>query len=163
MPHPESKMRASVLGALRKNGFHAEAVDNESCSPGTPDVTYCGLDLSSEVLEGWIELKQIPGWPSCAATVVAVRHLTLKQCTWLRKRWAFGGTTSILLRVGNGHAAHWLLIPGNQAIHVGNVDSASLRGMAVEYLQGQLSAVWLHNALCALHAYRNASEPRDSI
>lgn len=160
MPHPESKMRASVLAALRKNGFHAEAVDNESCSPGTPDITYCGRYLrfreslaETIKLEGWLELKQLSTWPKFDSTTVRIPHLTEKQRFWLRRRWQGGGATSVLLRVGSSRKPDWMLFDGDWAgVWLGKVSHGQLVHAAVDYLfASPLSGAWLSTALAKVH------------
>lgn len=162
MPHPESKMRASVLAALRKNGFHAEAVDNESCSPGTPDINYAGvfrwLAPKAVRIEGWTELKQLSAWPKRADTIVKIGHFTEKQRSWLRRRWDAGGVTSLLLRVGPTRSADWLLFDGEWAAeYIGKTTRDQMIEAASGLNNGPFSASWLAARLVEVHEFRHGT------
>lgn len=111
----ESAQRAAVLKALRP--LHAVPVENPAL-PGTPDVNY---------IDGWIELKQLPRWPT-SGNIVKVRHFTPQQRLFLRLRRAKNGKAWVLLRV----KLEWLLFDGAVAAEkLGNVTKQELRELAV--------------------------------
>lgn len=155
MPKPESGMRKSVLKALRWCGFHAEAVENGICSPGTPDVSYCGrvrlTNISPCVVvtaHGEMELKCLDEWPKRSGTNVKVHEFTNEQRMWLRSRWKAGGVTSLLLRVGNPRmTCDWLLFKGPTAADVVDfVPKAELFDAAATTYRG-FAGSWLAAAL----------------
>jgi hypothetical protein len=154
MAGPEAKMRQAVLKALRTFRWHAVAVDNETCHRGTADVSYVGrywptgCDVGK--VEGWIELKQLPRWPKLGE-IVKISHFTPQQRIWLRQRWAAGGASSLLLRVGSGRKTEWLLFDGPTAAdHVSKVVHPTLLSLACAHHVGQLSSTWLVKSLVDL-------------
>lgn len=88
-------MSRVVMDALRP--LHAVRVENR-VGPGTPDLNYLG---------GWIELKELPSWPT-GEWKVRIPHFTPEQKLWLRARVRSGGKAHLLLKVG----AEWLLFDG---------------------------------------------------
>ena len=72
---------------------HLERIEN-LVGRGRPDVNYCIRSV-----EGNIELKQIPAWPSRPETVVPIPHYTPQQRIWARQRIAAGGRVYVLLEV----------------------------------------------------------------
>lgn len=121
----ESRMRTKVVKHLRH--LHAFAVENRVL-PGTPDVSYIG---------GWIELKQIPKWPSDEHAVVKVPHFTPRQRAWLRMHHSRGGVCWVLLKCKQ----EWLLFDGQKAAcHLGNVGKPELVGLATMYWPRGLKA-----------------------
>lgn len=111
----EKNMRRRVVKAL--HDLDPIAVENPAY-PGTPDVN-CTL--------GWIELKQLEGWPVRATTAVRIPHFTQQQRVWLKRRWRQGGSAWLLLQIGQ----HWMLFDGvTAATHVGHVDRETLIRMA---------------------------------
>lgn len=61
---------------------------------GTPDVNY-----TLNGVGGWIELKDLAGWPARADTVVRVPHYTPEQRRWHEKWCAARGRCFLLARV----------------------------------------------------------------
>lgn len=87
--------------------LHAVAVENSLNGAGTPDVNCTA---------GWIEVKQLDGWPVRGSTVVQPRHFRDEQRYWLRNRCDAGGRAWLLLCVEN----EWCLVWGATAAkHVG--------------------------------------------
>lgn len=98
----ERAMRKRVLRALKP--LHAVAVENPA-HPGTPDVNY---------IEGWLELKKLKAWPKSDDAPVALEHFAPQQRIWLRNRTVMGGSSYMLLQVGN----EWLLFTGRVAADI---------------------------------------------
>lgn len=93
--------------ALRRavgDRWHATRHENR-LRAGTPDVSF-GADGA----QGWIELKRLSVLPRRDATGVRVRSFTAEQRLFLRERGrAGGGHCFLLLHVGRGPRATWLL------------------------------------------------------
>ena len=116
-------MRSNVVGLLKDAGLDAMAVENP-CNPGTPDVN---------LVEGWIELKQLPKWPKRGTTTVRIEHFTQVQRMWLARRWDKGGNVYLLLQVRQD----WLLFSGEDAAdHVGKATEAELGSTALRTWTG---------------------------
>ena len=99
----------------------AERVEN-IFKDGTPDVNH---------VHGWMELKYLKEWPKRVDTVVSFSRYTVDQRNWLRRRWQAGGGTSLMLALGGGRKAEWLLFPGDVAADlVGKVPRAELLNVA---------------------------------
>lgn len=113
----ESSVRSSVTKQLRAVGFHVTAVDNESCSPGTPDVHYCGRRTlpagPGPLLVGWIELKVLE-LPVRASSIVRADHYTPQQRLWHRQYAEAGGKIHVLAFLSGQRADvddEWALLP----------------------------------------------------
>lgn len=106
----ESNMRTFVIDALE--GLHPVAVESGWVCPGIPDLNYLG---------GWIELKCVKAWPVRESTPLRVDHFENEQRIWLRKRATYNFRAGmppgswLLLRVGEGALADWLLFQGDVA------------------------------------------------
>lgn len=98
----EKSMSHTVMGALVS--LHATRIENY-CSAGTPDIEY---------IQGWLELKEMPGWPIDPQWHLRIPHFTIEQRLFLRKRCYYGGNAHLLLKVG----AEWLLIRGDKACDI---------------------------------------------
>lgn len=108
----EQSMSKVLMEALRP--LHPLRVENRACM-GTPDVNYTG---------GWIELKELPSWPT-GEWKVRIPHFTVEQKLWLRSRCRAGGKAYLLLKVGS----EWLLFDGQIAGEViGETTAHELRG-----------------------------------
>lgn len=89
---------------------------------GTPDVNH---------VFGWTEFKWLRAWPKKAEAIVQLKRFTVNQRNWLQRRWDVGGGSSLLLCVGGGRKAEWLLFPGNVAAEsVGRVPRSDLIALA---------------------------------
>lgn len=84
------------------NGLHPVRIES-STAEGIPDVNYT---------HGWIELKYARVWPKRKTTPLRLAHFTVEQRAWLTERWASGGKTFVLLKVGRDE---WLLFRGQTA------------------------------------------------
>lgn len=109
MPSRESSLRAAVNEALLL--LDAVAVEN-SALPGTPDVNY---------VEGWLELKSVPCWPTNIKVPLRVEHWTPEQKVWHLRRSRAGGETYVLLEVVNPGTC--MLIRGDVAARILGVAS----------------------------------------
>jgi hypothetical protein len=110
-------MRKVVTAALRNAHFHAMAVDNEACSPGTPDIFYHSLDHAkgNSYITGWIELKFLREFPKRESTPVRFPHYTPQQRIWHRD---YPGRCNVLALVNR----HWIVMRGYIAAeHLGNL------------------------------------------
>lgn len=113
----EANIRGRIIEILRP--LHAVAIEN-ALDKGTPDVN---------TLAGWIELKQINGWPVNRGPV-RVPKFTAEQRFWLRKRCEAGGAAYLLIRVGK----EWFLFWGHWAAeNLGEVDRLALMAGAVAH------------------------------
>ena len=93
---------------------HAKRIEN-SLATGTPDVAWTAGGHS-----GFFELKHLPAWPARAETIVKPKHFTDEQRQWLHDWHMAGGRADLLLRVGSGRKAWWLLFDGAwAAAHLG--------------------------------------------
>ncbi len=116
----ESNMRQRVIQAL--HGMDPISVENFA-HPGTPDINCTG---------GWIELKCCDGWPAHASTPLRLPHFTPQQRVWLTRRWRANRRAWLLLRVGKGHDATWLLFGGERAAEViGTANKSELTYAAI--------------------------------
>lgn len=96
----EATQSRNVLDAIKP--LNPQRVENR-VGPGTPDINY---------IEGWLELKWLPGWPeNCDRDPVLIHHFTPQQRVWLGVRWRAGGAAYLLLQVGTD----WLLFTGEAA------------------------------------------------
>lgn len=112
-------MSRTVVEHLRP--LHPIRVEN-AAFPGTPDLCY---------VEGWIELKECPSWPSGPQWPMRVPHFRPEQRIWLRRRVEHGGRAHLMLKVGRD----WLLLAGDVA--------ASVVGLMNEDdLKAQAELVW---------------------
>lgn len=90
----EAQMWTWLRSHLRdRRNEHWERMENRA-GVGTPDLHYC---LSGHA--GWIELKEIGGWPRSLAYRINVQGFTLQQRFWHEKYAACGGTSWLLMRV----------------------------------------------------------------
>jgi hypothetical protein len=104
-----------------RKDVHMGRVENP-CDPGMPDVSWAWAGL-----EGFVELKDLNGWPKRGGPV-RVRHFRPAQKIWLRRRTRAGGRCHVLIRIGN----EWLLLPGAwAAAHLGNAPRTELERAAV--------------------------------
>lgn len=110
----ESGMRSRVMKALNVPEIHPIAIETNGMAPGTPDINH---------VYGWLELKQLPEWPVREDTVVRVPTYTPYQRLWQKARIRAGGLVQILLRVGSGHNATWILMSAAWAIAHLSVDA----------------------------------------
>lgn len=62
---------------------------------GVPDVIYCLLQHT-----GWLELKEVGGWPARTTTTLSVPSLTLEQVLFSESWSSVGGAAHLLLQVG---------------------------------------------------------------
>lgn len=92
---------------------------------GVPDVSF-----GANGVQGWVELKTIPGWPKRAASVVTIEHYTQEQRLWLFLR---GRGCWLLLKVGEA----WLLFDHTAAWEVGRVTKQRLEKIATR--------IWIGN------------------
>jgi hypothetical protein len=81
------------------------AVRVETTVEGFPDLPYCLYDG----IAGLLELKVRDAWPVRPSTPVRIPHFTHQQKTFLEDWVACGGDAGVLLRVGKGHKADYLL------------------------------------------------------
>lgn len=95
-----------VLAKKLQGTVHARRIEN-SLATGTPDVAW-----TADGHSGFIELKHLPAWPAREQTIVKPKHFTDDQRQWLHDWRKAGGRADVLLRVGAGHKAVWLLIDG---------------------------------------------------
>lgn len=110
----ERVLRQDIVALLKD--LDAISVENPAY-PGTPDVNF---------IEGWIEAKQLARWPSGEGNVL-IRHFTLQQRVWLRRRWLKGGSAMMVLRVGRS----WTILDGETAaLYVGRCPKVTLLGLA---------------------------------
>lgn len=124
MPSHESTLRGTVVEALAP--LDAVSVENPVL-PGTPDVNY---------VEGWLELKSLPGWPADPSTPLRVEHWTPQQKVWHVRRSRAGGTTHVLLEVVRSR--HFLLLDGAVAARIlGKATRAELVAAAVDVWNGR--------------------------
>lgn len=117
------KVRAALIARYR-DGVHLVRVENV-VGEGTPDVNYSFVDGA----EGWIELKEIDGWPKRVDTIVRVDHYTTEQRVWHRRRARAGGRVWVLLRV-NETGEIFLMRGEEAAIHLGFTTQSALRKTA---------------------------------
>jgi hypothetical protein len=104
MPHETRHVRVPVVQALSE--LHAQAIEN-SAGVGTPDVWTSA---------GWIELKELDGWPKRPTTKVKINHFTEEQRGWQRKHDFLGNRAFVLIKVGR---LEWLLLDGVwAAVHI---------------------------------------------
>lgn len=127
----ESATNTRVIKALR--GLDPVRVENVACA-GTPDINYVG---------GWIENKYIDRWP-VRKGIVRCDHFTPQQRVWhIRRRYA-GGKSFVFLQVGRDY----LLFKGEDAAnHLGKVDEAELKTVALGVWIGMLDEVEFRNLL----------------
>ena len=83
--------------------------------PGTPDVN---------ILDSWIELKAIAGWPARQQTLVRLTKYTPQQRVWLLRRWRAGGGAWLALYVASSRL--WYLFDGEAAQTIGKVPQFEL-------------------------------------
>lgn len=115
---PESTMRQTFVKCLKDARLDPISVEN-SAYPGTPDVN-CTC--------GWIELKQLDGWPVRANTPVRIDHFTPQQKVWLIRRWLIQGDGAwLLIKVKR----EWLLLTGDNVQFVGKWTQAELRSICL--------------------------------
>jgi len=125
-------MRGMVVKAL--HNFHAVAVENPIW-PGTPDVNYS---------LGWIELKELKGWPEQEDTPVLIDHFTQEQRLFSKMRGRAGGSSILILKVGN----EWLFFNGEPVWEsVGKVCKADLFLYAQKYFAKNPSLDELRDAV----------------
>lgn len=119
--------RALRVGVLSGTDVVAERLENSAGPGGTPDVFFC-----SDGTLGFIELKEMPGWPVRGGTL-AVPHYTMDQRNWSR-RWSRKGTrVFLLLKV----RSEWLLFWGEEAAqYVGKSSRMELINHAVGFWVG---------------------------
>lgn len=75
-----------------------ERVENR-VKRNTPDL-YLASDVRGMPVCGWIELKVLDAWPKREATVVRLEHWTSGQRYWATRHAMHGGTTWLVLGVG---------------------------------------------------------------
>jgi len=90
-----------ILKAARLDPVRIES----PISVGVPDVS---------IAPGWIELKAVERWPVRDGPL-RVDHFTAGQRAWHIRRNQCGGGSWVLLRVGDGSTAEWLLFHGSTA------------------------------------------------
>ena len=95
------KINTSMKGVDR---CHLSRHEDKS-RPGIPDVSY-GL----KGINGWIELKARDKWPAKPEGIVKFRHeLTVPQRRFQRRRGSAAGHVFVMLIVGRGKTAEYLL------------------------------------------------------
>ncbi len=106
-----SKSSESGLWGLLKShtvklrDLHMCRVEN-SCEPGYPDVEGCWAKVYFN-----IELKTCAR-PARPETSLNLRHLTLEQCMWLKRRATVGGRAFLLVKVGSKAKSRFYLLSG---------------------------------------------------
>lgn len=96
---------------LDQGNMHVQPVENLA-KAGTPDRE----GYVRGVGQFWVELK-VADRPVRSSSIVGV-HFQPGQATWLRKRWAFGGSAWLLCQVGSSHHARRYLFKGSLAAHI---------------------------------------------
>jgi hypothetical protein len=126
---PEQQMWAALRPYM--TGLDPVRIESPMRS-GIPDVNYS---------HGWIELKQLAGWPRLTGTPVAISHFTVEQRAFLTKRVLAGGRAYLMLRVG---LDDWLLFNGARAAElIGGPAKLGLpRGVPAEELKRQALRHW---------------------
>jgi len=76
-----------------------ERIENR-IGAGTGDVCYCLRFTGRAPGTGWLELKQLDGWPARAQTPISIPTLTLDQVLWLEGWAAAGGRAWLLAKIG---------------------------------------------------------------
>lgn len=100
----ERKLWVALRPVFQGLELDAHRVEN-GLGRGMPDVNYT---------HGWVELKQVAGWPKDEARPLKIPALESEpqQVAWLMRRWAAGGLCWIMLRVGKGPTQELLLFSG---------------------------------------------------
>lgn len=118
MGFPERSMWEAIRPAFA--GLHAVRIESGAIAEGTPDVN---------LVSGWMELKYIDAWPVRPSTPVRVDHFRTEQRAWLKARYAAGGRTWVLLKIGEND---WLLFDGfKAACRLGYLDTAETKALAL--------------------------------
>lgn len=112
----EATMRSRLV--LRCKDLDMKPIENK-VAKGTPDVNY---------IDGWLELKWLRGWPPKGGPV-AIPHYTNHQRLWLKRRWARGGRSFLVLQVRN----EWFVFCGCDALPVGTLTRDQLHEIAFEH------------------------------
>lgn len=84
----------------RKIGHRAmlERVENR-VKRNTPDL-HLAANVRGVPISGWIELKVLDAWPKRENTIVRLEHWTSGQRYWASRHAMHGGTTWLVLGVG---------------------------------------------------------------
>ena len=132
--------RESALWKMMRDSHlpgHWVRVENR-VERGTPDVNF-----SMPEGEGWIELKSIDHLPMDYFAPFRIRHFTMQQRSWLRRRAEAGGFAAVLLRAERG-PREYLLLPGAWAAErIGEAAAEEARGVAL----GVWGPAWDREAL----------------
>lgn len=113
---------------------------------GISDVAYC---INGHA--GWLELKEIAGWPKRSSTKVRVPSLTLDQVIFLERWVAAGGDAYLLLQVDSTY----LLLTATAARALWNgVPRAELENLALVEGTHHLPTLALVRALTKVEAER---------
>lgn len=127
----ETDVRAFVVEALRRHC--AFAVENY-VHDGTPDVC-CAL--------GWIELKEVDGFPARDTSLVGVVHRKAQRI-WMRRWTHVGGSACVLTVVGG----EWFIHDGAWAArHLARADVTTFRSAALTSWTSKPSPESLREAL----------------
>lgn len=114
---PEQLMWKNLRDAMGRN-WKADRVE-PAFGSGIADVPFAARGI-----QGWIELKILPKWPSRANTVIQLPHpkRIKQQKLWLWERGEYGGHTWLLLKVQK----EWLLFSHKQLYQIGKYDRKGL-------------------------------------
>lgn len=106
MAGKEAVMWAYLRPKLKEAGLRAERI-TERLRGGVPDVVY--VDGVSGTT-GWVELKQLPDWPTGRVRrgLLHCADYRADQALWANHWARGGGIAGVLLRVGAGEVAHWV-------------------------------------------------------
>ncbi len=115
---PEKKMWAKLSAAMGY-GWHAQRHE-DSISRGIPDVSF-----GARQVQGWIELKVLPRWPSLNR-IVKLEKFTPQQKAWLINRGQFAGACWFLLCVKK----EWLLFHWMNVREIGKLPIRELKSKA---------------------------------
>ncbi len=84
---------------------------------GVPDVSF-----GARGVQGWIELKQIPRWPSKTTTLIKLGHFKKEQRAWLKIRQIHGDLCWMLLKVDK----IWMIFSPDKFQYVGTTTKDDL-------------------------------------
>lgn len=104
MAGKESLMWTYLRPKLKETGIMCERI-TERLKGGVPDVVYCDWRGTT----GWVELKQLPEWPSARVKrgLLDCADYRADQALWANHWARGGGIAGVLLRVGTGERSAW--------------------------------------------------------